>query len=199
MNYTVQSVQNKSILAVSISLNFRFLKIPLSGFPIRGFDLFPPLLCSPRQIGDGHLDSATKQNIQLFVLSPLKLIKNIARSLMIPRAFYCCILNVKIAAIGTLLAGSKWNGDGEEDGGDGDDRDCPLTFCHHLSHMIECRMRQFDLDERVSLPPRERVIMCKAQNTYFKFLKSSIQLKEWLRSFQMPCESSETGLGNHKK
>lgn len=106
---------------------------------------------------------------------------------------------MKIAAIGTLLAGPKWNGDLEEDDGGGDDHNCPLTFCHHLSHMTECKRRQFDLDERVFLPPRERVIMCKVQNTYFKFLKSSIQLKEWLRSFQMVCESGEAGLGNHKK
>lgn len=105
---------------------------------------------------------------------------------------------MKIAAIAIVLAGAKWSGDDEEDGGGGDDHDCPLTFCHHLSHMTGCKKRQFDLDERVSLP-RELVIMCKAQNTYFKFVQSSIQLKERLRSFQMPCESSEAGLRNHKK
>lgn len=80
----------------------------------------------------------------------------------------------------------------------GEDDDCPLTSCHHLSHVTGCKRRQFDLDERVFLP-RELVIMCKAQNTYFKFLQSSIQLQEWLRSFQMPCERGEAGLRNHKK
>lgn len=50
--------------------------------------------------------------------------------------------------------------------------DFPLTFCHHLGHMAECKSRQFYLDERSS-PSRELVIMCKAQNTYFRFLKSS--------------------------
>ena len=114
---------------------------------------------------------------------------------MLPRAFDCTILSVKIAAITVLITGIKWAGDDDDDD---DDDDYPLTFCHHLSHMTKCNGRQSDLDERVSLP-RELVIVCKAQNTYFKFFKSSIQLKEWLRSFQILYESSEAGLRNHKK
>lgn len=92
------------------------------------------------------------------------------------------------------MTGIKWAGDDDEEDADDD----PLTFCHHLSHGTECKRRQFDLDERVSLPG-ELVILCKAPNSYFKFLKSSIQLKEWLRSFQLLHESREAGLRNHKK
>lgn len=82
---------------------------------------------------------------------------------MLPGAFYCCILNVNIAAPALQPAGAKWGGE-EEEGGGRWDHDCPLTFCHHLSHVTGCKRRQSDLDERVCLP-RELVIMCKAQNT----------------------------------
>lgn len=36
---------------------------------------------------------------------------------MLPGAFYCCILNVKIAAIAVLHTGAKWGAEEEEDGG----------------------------------------------------------------------------------
>lgn len=95
---------------------------------------------------------------------------------MLPRAFDGSILNVRIVAITVLMTSVKWAGDeDDDDGGGGDDDDCPLTICHFLSHMTKCKSRQFDLDERISVF-RELLMVCKAQNTYFKFLKSPIQL-----------------------
>lgn len=92
---------------------------------------------------------------------------------MLPRAFYCPMLNVKITAITVLMTGIKWAADeDDEDGGGGGDDDLPLTFCRHLGHLTECKSRQFHLDERISLQ-RELVIVYKALNTYFRFLRSS--------------------------
>lgn len=95
---------------------------------------------------------------------------------MLPRAFDYTILTVKIATTTVLMTGIKWTGDeNDEDGGGSGGlmmSDFPLTFCHHLGHMTECKSSQFYLHERSS-PSRELVVMCKARNTYFKFLKSS--------------------------
>lgn len=87
--------------------------------------VFPPP-CSLRQIGVGQLetgvfkDIAKRKKLQLFIPSSLKLIRNTARSLMLPRAFDCPILTVKIAAATVLMTGIKWAGDeNAEDGGGG--------------------------------------------------------------------------------
>lgn len=102
-----------------MSLPSRFLKIFLLSFLIRDSDFQCPLFCCLRRIEDGQLETRIltdfgggkkPQAFYLFVPFPLKLIKNIVRSLMPPRAFYNIILSVKIANVTVLMTGVKWAG-----------------------------------------------------------------------------------------
>lgn len=101
-----------------MSLPSRFLKIFLLGFLIRDSDFQCPLFCCLRQIEDGQLETriltdfggGETKAFYLFVPFPLKLIKNIIRSLMLPRALYNVILSVKIATVTVLMTGVKWAG-----------------------------------------------------------------------------------------